>query len=420
MNKEKLEELRIIAENHLNAAGGHIENLDRADLENIAHELAVYKVELEIQNEELRRTRISAEEARDRYIDLFENAPVGYFSLDEKNRIREVNRAGCLLFQTTKDNLLNKSFTQFILPEETDSFYLFRKKLMKNHTHFTYELQMQTKEGIPFFAQIESLNVGQEKLRLAVIDISARKKSERIQTLQKIEIETTNKELESFVYSVSHDLRTPLRTLDGFSEIVLMEYGDKLDETGKNYLTRIRKASQTIASFTEDLLKLSKITLAKLLVEKVNLSELACSIVAELQQTQPDRSVDFIIAPCMTVQGNKALLHILMQNLLENSWKYTGDRTDTRIEAGVLKHGKERTYFIKDNGIGFDMNYYDKLFEPFQRLHNDKQYPGTGNGLATAQRIIHRHGGRIWAESGPGKDTVFYFTLGESEENANA
>jgi PAS domain S-box-containing protein len=226
------------------------------------------------------------------------------------------------------------------------------------------------------------------------------------------ELESANKELESFAYSVSHDLRAPLRTLDGFSEMVVMEYGDKLDETGKDYLNRIRKAGQTMSQLTEDILKLSRITRAEMHNGTVNLSEMAISIADELKATQSDRRAEFIIVPDMMVNGDKALLQILLRNLLENSWKYTGKRTDVQIEMGVSRQDDKTVYFVKDNGIGFDMQYKDKLFQPFQRLHNDKGYPGTGIGLATAQRVVRKHGGDIWAESEMGKGTTFYFTLG--------
>jgi PAS domain S-box-containing protein len=225
------------------------------------------------------------------------------------------------------------------------------------------------------------------------------------------ELEAANKELESFAYSVSHDLRTPLRTLDGFSEMVVMEYGDKLDETGKNYLNRIRKAGQTMAQLTEDILKLSRITRAEMHRDEIDLSEMAKSITEELKAAQPQRQAEFIVASGIMVKGDKALLEILLRNLLENSWKYTGQRLNAKIEVGMISQIEKEVYYIKDNGIGFDMKYYDKLFQPFQRLTTDKAYSGTGIGLATAQRVIRRHGGKIWAESEVGKGTTFYFTI---------
>lgn len=258
-----------------------------------------------------------------------------------------------------------------------------------------------TPEDEVFVAHLASIT------SLAVQHIQARNEVEQ----QAVELESANKELESFAYSVSHDLRTPLRTLDGFSEMVILEYGDKLDETGKGYLNRIRKAGQTMSRLTEDILKLSRITRAEMHKDKVNLSEIASSIASELKAAQPGRKGEFSIAPDLIVNGDKALLQILLRNLLENSWKYTGKCPNTRIEMGINRQDGKMVYFIKDNGVGFDMQYKDKLFQPFQRLHTSKDYPGTGIGLATAQRVIRRHGGDIWAESEVGKGTTFYFTL---------
>jgi PAS domain S-box-containing protein len=225
------------------------------------------------------------------------------------------------------------------------------------------------------------------------------------------EVEAANKELESYSYSISHDLRTPLRTLDGFSEMVIMEYGDKLDENGKNYLNRIRKAGQIMSQLTEDVLKLSRITRAEMHKEKVNLSEMTASIADELKTLQPERQAEFTIASDLIMNGDKSLLQILLRNLLENSWKFSAKCPNTRIEVGANRQDGKTVYFIKDNGVGFDMKYYDKLFQPFQRLHTSKDYPGTGIGLATAARVIHRHSGKIWAESEIGKGTTLYFTL---------
>jgi light-regulated signal transduction histidine kinase (bacteriophytochrome) len=245
----------------------------------------------------------------------------------------------------------------------------------------------------------------------AFLDIIERKQAEEGLKHYTVELESTNKELESYSYSISHDLRAPLRTLDGFSEMVIEEYGDKLDETGKEYLNRIRKAGQTMSQLTEDILKLSRITRAEMHRDEVNLTEMAGTIAGELQRAQPERIAEIIIAPDMIVNGDKALLEILLRNLLDNAWKYTGKCSNARIEMGVNRQDGKSVYFIRDNGVGFDIQYKNKLFQPFQRLHSSKDYPGTGIGLATAQRVVRRHGGDIWVESELNKGTTFYFTL---------
>ena len=242
-------------------------------------------------------------------------------------------------------------------------------------------------------------------------NITERKKNEERLKRYAHELESANKELESFSYSVSHDLRAPLRTMDGFSEILVQEYGDRLDQTGNDYLNRIRNASQNMAQLIDDIAKLSRITRAETVLEEVNLSEMVRSVLNELKAGQPERLTEFDIAPEIKATADRQLIHILMQNLLGNAWKFTSKCPLTKIEFGELVLRGKRTYFIKDNGAGFDMRYAERLFKPFQRLHSDKDYSGTGIGLAIVQSVILRHRGSVWAESEPGKGATFFFTL---------
>jgi len=252
---------------------------------------------------------------------------------------------------------------------------------------------------------------GERLIFLSVFDLTEQRKAEESLHRYASELEAANKELEAFSYSVSHDLRTPLRTLDGFSAMVLEDYGDKLDEAGKDYLNKIRNASHNMSELIDAILKLTRISRAEMHQDEVDLSELAKSIAEVLRQSQLERQVEFVIEPDLIVKGDMALLRIALNNLLENAWKYTSKCPTTRIEIGSLIQNGEKVYFIKDNGIGFDMQYKDKLFQPFQRLHTGNEYQGTGIGLATVQRVIRRHNGSIWAESEVGKGTTFYFTL---------
>jgi two-component system, chemotaxis family, CheB/CheR fusion protein len=247
-------------------------------------------------------------------------------------------------------------------------------------------------------------------------DITERKKAEEELQHYTAELEVANKELEAFSYSVSHDLRAPLRALDGFSEAIEMDYRDKLDEKGRDYLNRIRQASQTMSRLIDDLLNLSRFSRLKLETEKVNLSELVDSTGQKLQASQRERQVEFKIEPKIIVEGDRRLLKILTTNLLENSWKFTSKKPQAKIEFGIANKDGKAVYFVKDNGAGFNMNYADKLFKPFQRLHPAREFPGTGVGLATVQRIVRRHGGTIWAESELGKGATFYFTLGSGNK----
>ncbi len=241
-----------------------------------------------------------------------------------------------------------------------------------------------------------------------------RKHREHLEELVKertSELTAVNKELEAFSYSVSHDLRAPLRSIDGFSQALMEDYPDRLDEQGKGYLQRVRSATQRMGVLIDDLLSLSRVTRSEMRRETVDLSALAQSIAEELQETQPERQVDFVIAPALTASGDSQLLHHLMENMLSNAWKFTGHHPRAKIEFGASQIDGKKTFFVRDNGAGFDMTYANKLFGVFQRLHKQDEFPGTGVGLATVQRIAHRHGGHVWAEGKVGEGAIFYFTF---------
>jgi PAS domain S-box-containing protein len=225
-------------------------------------------------------------------------------------------------------------------------------------------------------------------------------------------LEAVNSELESFSYSVSHDLRTPLRGVDGFSKILLQKYGASLDEQGRHYLERIRAGTQRMGKLIDDLLRLSKITQTELKRVPLDLGALARDISEELRKTDPNRGVEFVIAEPAPIIGDPHLLRIALENLLGNAWKFTGKTEHARIELGAAPREGQQAFYVRDNGAGFEMEHASKLFAPFQRLHDATEFEGTGIGLATARRIIIRHGGRIWAEGKPNEGATFWFTLG--------
>lgn len=225
------------------------------------------------------------------------------------------------------------------------------------------------------------------------------------------ELLAANSELDAFAYSVSHDLRAPLRSIDGFSQVLLEDYGAQLDESGRDSLQRVRTASQRMATLIDDLLKLARVTRGEMRTEVVDLSKIAGEIVAELERSTPERRVEFVIAQGLEARGDPRLLRVVLDNLLRNSWKYTAKQSRPRVEFASVAENGERVFLVRDNGAGFDMRYADKLFGVFQRLHTAAEFEGTGVGLATVRRIITRHGGRIWAESAVDRGATFYFTL---------
>jgi PAS domain S-box-containing protein len=279
--------------------------------------------------------------------------------------------------------------------------------LRKNNSEFPIELSLSPLE-----------TEGGLLVSAAIRDVTQRKRMEEdVQKLNEdlkqraAQLEAANKELEAFSYSVSHDLRAPLRSIDGFSHVLLEDYSDQLPDEGRNYLERVRAAAQRMAVLIDDLLNLSRLTRTALQPRFINLSKMAEEIVQGLQEHQHGRAATISITPDLMVEADPHLMHIVLENLLSNAWKFTSKREHTMIEFGQKAHVKERTFYVRDNGVGFNMDYADKLFGVFQRLHSVSEFPGTGVGLATVQRIISIHGGHIWAESAEGIGTTFYFTL---------
>ncbi len=234
---------------------------------------------------------------------------------------------------------------------------------------------------------------------------------ERRVRLRTGELESANKELETFAYTVSHDLRAPLRSIHGFTDALAEDYADRLDDQGRDYTNRIRAASIRMGQLIDDILKLSRISRAKLVRGRIDLSALATTLIEEVRRGAGEREVTVRIQPGLHADGDETLLRAMLQNLLENAWKFTSKIDKAVIEVGGEEPNETQTFYVRDNGAGFDMQYADKLFKPFQRLHSDSEFQGTGIGLATVARIVARHGGQIWAESEPGRGTTIRFTL---------
>jgi light-regulated signal transduction histidine kinase (bacteriophytochrome) len=258
----------------------------------------------------------------------------------------------------------------------------------------------------------EGLNVAAEQRPSAIVVDGVLSSSDGATRAALVdELERKNRELESFSYSVSHDLRSPLRSIDGFSQALLEDYSDKLDARGQDYLHRVRAATQRMGELIDDLLQLARVGRAELKRERVDLSTLANSVMAELRRQDPDRLADIRIQACVTVDADRRLMKIVLENLLGNAWKFTSKVPHPKIELAAATIEGHETFFVRDNGAGFDMSYADKLFRPFQRLHSESEFPGTGIGLATIQRVLDRHGGRAWVEAAPNQGATVFFTL---------
>ena len=359
----------------------------------------------------------------DRYRALVESAPDAVVIADADGRVVLVNAQTETLFGYGRHELLGMP-VEMLLPERFRAEHTglrrgYAARPVTRPMGAGLDLYARRRDGgeFPVSVSLSPIRVREGSYVYAAIrDISEQRAAERrIQELnaslarQNGELKAINQELEAFSYSVSHDLRAPLRAIDGFSQILLKENADQLDDKGRDRLGRVRRAAQHMGELIDDLLKLSRVTRAELQVQPVDMSALAAEVMDALRRQAPERAVAVDIAPDLATEGDAKLLRIALDNLLGNAWKFTGKRGDARIEFG---REDGAVFFVRDNGAGFDMAYADKLFGAFQRLHDAGEFPGTGIGLATAQRVIHKHGGRIWAESAPDAGATFRFTLG--------
>jgi ligand-binding sensor domain-containing protein/signal transduction histidine kinase len=284
---------------------------------------------------------------------------------------------------------------------ETGASFAFELEPHFYQTSWFYGLVLITFSGIVFGVY-----------RLRVWQLLKREKDLERHVLERtVQLEAANKELEAFSYSVSHDLRAPLRSIDGFSNALLEDYAKKIDEQGKDFLQRVRTASQRMEQLIDDMLKLSRVTRSEMQRTPVNLSTLAQTIASRLQTENANHRVEFIIEPGLVIQADENLMRIMLDNLLRNAWKFTSKHPTARIELRATQQIGQKVYFVRDDGVGFDMAYANKLFGAFQRMHSSAEFEGTGIGLATVQRIIHRHGGRVWAEAAIEQGATFYFTI---------
>ncbi len=379
-------------------------------------------------------------------------------TINASGKITDVNAATEKVTGCSRGELIGTDFSDYFLqPDRARAGYqrVFNEGLVRD-----YPLEIRCRDGcitpVLYNASLYHDETGKVLgVFAAARDITERRKAEEeIKKLNReleqrviertAELEAANRELEAFSYSVSHDLRAPLRSIDGFSQALLEDYNDKLDDQGKDFLQRVRAGSQRMAQLIDDLLKLSRITRSGMSRGPVNLSELAGRVAGELRETQPARRVEFIIADGISAKGDDKLLYLALENLMSNAWKFTGQNPEARIEFGIIEaaaisnstlsppmvrggeggvmseetgdpqlttRDRETVYFVRDNGVGFDMTYSDKLGTPFQRLHSASEFPGMGIGLATVKRIVSRHGGRLWMEGEVGKGATVYFTL---------
>lgn len=363
-----------------------------------------------------------------RWRDLFTNSRSAiaiYEATDEGQDfiIRDLNPSVERIERLKRDEIVGRRVTEVFPAVEAFGLLAVFRRVWKTGVSESHDVSLYQDERISGWRENFVYRLHTGEIVAVYDDVTPQKQAEEEIFILNSELEqrvidrtaqlkTSNKELEAFSYSVSHDLRAPLRSIDGFSQVLLEEYQDKpLDDTGKTYLERVRKATHHMGKLIEDMLKLSRLTRVEFNRESVDLSKMIRAIANVQQQSNPDRTVDVIVQEGVVVQGDPFLIRMALVNMLDNGLKFTGNVQYPRIEFGSTVRDGEPVYFVRDNGAGFDMAYVDKLFGPFQRLHSLQEFPGTGIGLATVKRVIDRHGGRIWAEGEVGKGATFYFTL---------
>ena len=382
--------------------------------------------QLEAANRDLRQevlerrraeTELARSEAQTRAI--LETAFEAYISMDAAGRITEWNHQAETTFGWTRDEAIGRLLVETVVPPHSRQAHLRGLALYFETGHGPalnkrMELTALHRNGreIPVEVVISAVRLGDSVTFNAFLhDITERKAAEAQLHRTKEQAESSNRELEAFSYSVAHDLRAPLRTIDGFSLALMEDCSGGLDERGRQHLERVRSATQRMGHLIDDLLSLSHIARVEMLRTTVDLSALARRVADEIRKAEPERRAEFDIADHMVADGDGRLLRVVLENLLRNAWKFTGKRPVAHIEFGAARDNGGQSFFVRDDGAGFDMTYAGKLFGPFQRLHSAKDFEGTGIGLATVARIVQRHGGRVWAEGAVGQGATFHFTL---------
>jgi PAS domain S-box-containing protein len=377
------------------------------------------------------RGRRKAEEKLDRWLG---SMPDALIIVNPDGKIVRSNARAEKLFGYSNQELQGESMA-LLVPER------FRQTQRQHYSGYfsqrnarvpdtTLELLGLHKDGHEFPVEVSTKPLATDNglvVTSAIRDISDRKRvEEQISKLNRelkeraMELEAANQELEAFSYSVSHDLRSPLQNIDSFSQILLEDYANRLNADGRDYVQRLRGSCQHMEEIIDALLALSNMMRSELMVEPFDLSALAKTVAEDLKQKNPDRLVDWVIVDGLTAEGDAQLLRVVLENLFGNAWKFTANRPRARIEFGALPQSDgARTYFVRDNGAGFDMTRAESLFKPFKRLHDQSEFRGTGIGLATVQRVIHRHRGKIWAEGVVNQGATFCFTLTEGPGKSN-
>jgi two-component system, chemotaxis family, sensor kinase Cph1 len=429
MNSEKMKDdkLRKKAEEILKNQFNPVKDQFKDD--DYIHELRVHQIELEIQNQELQLAQIRLEDSRRKYFDLFNFAPVGYFTLDKDGIILDVNLTGALLLGVERLNLQKRAFIQYIDPNCRNKFHHHTMKVLETGAKQIVELKLLKKDNTSFDAHFETINIYDENGKfkefiLTLIDITTQKKieAEKKTLLNKVkadrdklavsteELKRSNIDLERFAYVSSHDLQEPLRMVTLYSQLLESRYKDSLDSDANDFIEYVVDNAKRMKQLIDDLLDYSRVSSQAKEFENVDLKKVLDIVLSNLSLSIAENNVKITQNALPTVFAEQNQMLQVFQNLILNSIKFKGI-SSPEIHISAQKGENEWIFSIKDNGIGIEPKHQDQIFEVFKRLHTRDEYPGTGIGLSIVKKIILHHGGRIWLESEPGKGSTFYFTI---------
>jgi PAS domain S-box-containing protein len=410
----KFAELRRRAIKTLKSRPASIERMPIEDVRGLVEELQIHEVELEMQNEELRSMQQELEQSRKKYSDLYDFAPVGYLTISEEGRILEANLTAATQLGMERSVLIGKPFNLYAAENYREDLHLHLRKVFKTGQSNTCEIKLNGRSKIKGFVQLDSTYAedadGQRITRTTMTDISGRKQADENLKVFAAKLEQSNRELEEFAFIASHDLQEPLRKIQAFGNRLESKCKHKLDEAERDYLVRIQNAARRMMQFIQDLLKYSRLAGGINPVGNVDLREAVMEVISDLELKIERTGADVEVSDLPAIEAEKSQMHQLFQNLIANALKF---RREEQLHIKIYSRStdNECRIFVEDNGIGFDEQYAERIFVPFQRLHGRSAYEGTGMGLAICRKIVERHGGNITAKSKAGEGATFIITL---------